>query len=571
MRREALATSTTKLKQALFQTLLKRFPPKKYSPLLEDIVNSLTDALFEGEIQISLSSNLPSEGVENTAGHCAHIQALFDSGWLDSEGSPIVLDDANNVKWRRWHEEMNKVLKELQKRSLIKKSQSTNQLSKEFYSTQTRLNKEQKAAVKAILDKQVVLLSGGPGTGKTSTIAKMIERALEKNPLLRVGLAAPTGKAARRLQETLKIGNKTMDTRYQKVLTNSPCNTLHKWLGANPGGFSKNKRDPLPLDLFVIDEMSMVDLTLMKALLDALPKQCQMVLVGDPNQLPPIEIGAVWHELQQENIRKTFGEGAIHLHKLYRNRGAIASLSEILCKGNLKTFWVNLSNLPKSANIKMYCHRGNAIPEQVLQRLNSHYKNIQKLTQQFEKDLHKSLHLLTSEEELNIGFKAEPVVDALDELIVLCQTRKGSWGVEHVHNALLGKDFALGLKKWPQGTPIMCCSNQPELGLANGDIGVVIGEEKNRRLLFRVIADNQQTTIRLIHPARLKIFEPALAMTIHKAQGSEANKVILLWPEVLSTSCLTAKQDERHEDYEKKLLYTAITRARQKLDLFTKS
>ena len=162
------------------------------------------------------------------------------------------------------------------------------------------LNREQRSAVIAIENHNVILLSGGPGTGKTSTVIKMITRAISNNPNVKIGLSAPTGKAARRLQKSLQQGIKH-ETDYQEVLAKISCQTLHSWLKAGPSGFRINKNSPLTLDLLVVDEMSMVDLTLMKALLDALPNDSQLVLVGDQNQLPPIGIGAIWQELHNKN------------------------------------------------------------------------------------------------------------------------------------------------------------------------------------------------------------------------------------------------------------------------------
>ena len=115
----------------------------------------------------------------------------------------------------------------------------------------------------------------------------------------------------------------------------------------------------------------------------------------------------------------------------------------------------------------------------------------------------------------------------------------------------------------------MCSKNQPELQLANGDIGIVIGENINRRLAFQICSEDGNQFMRFIHPARLKAIEPALAMTIHKAQGSEANEVFLLWPEGCTQS--HTKDEQAQKNHEERLLYTGITRAREAVTLFIKS
>ena len=143
----------------------------------------------------------------------------------------------------------------------------------------------------------------------------MLEEALHINPNLKIGLAAPTGKATRRLQESLQTGIASTTPSHRKILNRVPCNTLHRWLQPKEYGFRKNRKNPLNLDLLVVDEMSMVDLNLMKALLEALPINAQLILVGDYNQLPPIGSGSIWHEIQSDDNRIKFGRGSIHLHQ----------------------------------------------------------------------------------------------------------------------------------------------------------------------------------------------------------------------------------------------------------------
>jgi exodeoxyribonuclease V alpha subunit len=115
----------------------------------------------------------------------------------------------------------------------------------------------------------------------------------------------------------------------------------------------------------------------------------------------------------------------------------------------------------------------------------------------------------------------------------------------------------------------MCGENQPELGLSNGDLGVVIGEGSNRRMLFRVITEEEGLQLALIHPARLRVLEPALALTIHKAQGSEANHVMILWPETSTSNETCPYPHNNNCAYDVRLLYTAMTRSSQHVDLFS--
>ena len=157
----------------------------------------------------------------------------------------------------------------------------------------------------------------------------------------------------------------------------------------------------------------------------------------------------------------------------------------------------------------------------------------------------------------------------IDNLLILCPQRYGPWGVKKIHEFLLGRRFEEEVHKWGEGTPIMAKSNQPELGLANGDVGIIIGNGENRRFLFNVFSEEQRLVTRLINPSRLNIYDAAYAMTIHKAQGSEADQVLLLWPNTSKVSEENTLKNNFSDDYEKRMLYTAITRAKKQLLIIT--
>ena len=551
----------------MHQTLLRRLPPRVSSPHLEDLVNALMDALARGELELKLTPASSPDQLRAKGWPEAHHQALLASGWLEGDAAPMILD-GNQLSWSRWYGDMEAVISELVNRSIVHQENAKVTTSTTLQALSDGLNREQQAAVEAIDTYGVILLSGGPGTGKTSTIVQMLARALSQQPALRIGLAAPTGKAARRLQETVRNGLQAIPTPQRQELATLPCSTLHRWLQASPGGFGRHQQHPLMLDLLVIDEMSMVELALMQALLNALPTNSKLVLVGDPDQLPPVGSGAVWHRLQQGDVRQQFNHGAIHLHQLYRNRGELANLSGVLRDQGPFAFWQQLSLLPKSANIEQHHYSLNGMPKLLDRHLQEHSRTLKRLAEGLTAELvdHAYGSTMTA---ANLSVAAESLFDCLDRLMVLCPKRRGLWGVEDVHRAFLGQYFEAGVAHWPLGTPVMCGENQPERGLANGDVGLVVGEGDNRRLLFRVIPDQGESTISLIHPARLGLVEPALALTIHKSQGSESEHVILLWPDVTAVTDSTVDGRNTVSNYERRLIYTAITRARQRVDLIT--
>jgi len=558
---------STDLNKSLLATLIRYYPPIEFNEALIDVVNVLMDGLSRGDVYIDMKKIPKNLELKYKDWPSYHMKALLESGWTKGDNSPIVLN-GDLISWRRTHNEIVETIQKIQLRN-----QPINHLSKELpvrieAKNLEHLNIQQIDAVNLVKSEQIILLSGGPGTGKTSTILQMLLEALTRNPTLSIAMAAPTGKAAKKLKDTIQAGIEDFNDPIKDKLTNIPSKTLHKWLEAGPNGFRRNSQRLLKLDLIVIDEMSMVDLSTINGFLDALTKSCQIILVGDPDQLLPIGSGGIWQFLHNKGMNMNFQSNSVKLTKSYRNKGDIALLRNTLKDEGVDAFWNLLSMKEDSSNTSQYLSSLKSIPDPVVRTLFNYRKKLKKLTEN-------CINHIPNEAWQSSMIEIEQSVEILklfkfiDNLLILCPQRYGPWGVKKIHELLLGKRFEQEAHIWEQGTPIMAKSNQPEIGLANGDVGIIIGNGEKRRFLFNVFSEEQRLVTRLINPSRLNRFDPAYAMTIHKAQGSEADQVLLLWPSTSKVSEENTLIKFYSDDYEKRMLYTAITRAKKQLLVIT--
>tara|TARA_B100000965_G_scaffold375143_1_gene366975 strand:- start:3 stop:1721 length:1719 start_codon:yes stop_codon:yes gene_type:complete len=557
---------STDLGKSILTTLTRYYPPKEYNEVLIDIVNILMDGLSRGDVYIDIKETPVNIELQYKGWPESHMKALLASGWTTGENSPVVLS-GDMISWRRTHNEIVTTIDKIVLRNKIV-SPLSKKLKVEPNSLNIdHLNIQQKRAVKLVETQKVILLSGGPGTGKTSTILQMVLQALTKNPTLKIGMAAPTGKAAKKLKDTIQTGLKELEDPQKDKISTIPCKTLHKWLEAGPNGFRRNSQRLLNLDLIVVDEMSMVELSIINGLLDSLPKSCQIILVGDPNQLLPVGSGGIWQVLQSKEMNKKFTSNSVELSKSYRNKGDIAFLRNTLKDKGLDAFWRVLSMKEHSSNVSQHLSSLTSIPDPVFNTLYDYRKNLKNLTEN-------CINCIPNETWQSSMIEVAPSVEIInlfnliDNLLILCPQKYGPWGVQKIHQLLLGDEFEKEIHSWGQGTPIMARSNQPEIGLANGDVGIIIGNGDNRRFLFNVFSEKQKLVTRLINPSRLNKFSASFAMTIHKSQGSEADKVLLLWPNT-SNRIKENNLIKYSNDYQKRMIYTAITRAKKQLLVIT--
>jgi exodeoxyribonuclease V alpha subunit len=468
----------------------------------------------------------------------------------------------------------------------------------------------QRLAAATAVTRQLAVIAGGPGTGKTTTVARVLalldeQAAATRNPPPRVALVAPTGKAAARLQESLREAlerpgfAENVDEDVLRRLATAEASTIHRLLRRHPGNQSRFRHGagaPLPHDVVVVDEASMVSLALMAKLLDALPPTTRLLLVGDPQQLRSVEAGAVLGDIVGPALdglrlgpgaRATLsaatgealdtaaldtaaldtaaldspgqggggpsgtrdgagagpapiGDGIVVLRRVHRydETSGIADLAAAIQAGDGGEV-VRLLDDPAVTDLRWLRRADDADGDEATD-----------LT-----DLRREVTEVGARlGGAAAGGDAAGALAAVDELRLLCAHRRGPYGVAtwvpRVEDWLgITRSFRSPGPAWEVGTPVLMTTNDHQLRIYNGDVGVVVATDDGPRVAFPRAAGEP----RLLAPGRLDGLEPVHAMTIHKSQGSQFRHAVVVLP----------TPDSRILSRE--LLYTGVTRAQRQV------
>ena len=541
------------------------FDEKQYGLYIKDVLNLLKESEKRGETFVDIDNFNKEFEFEFKGDEWPenHINALDKSGLIYSEDSPIVFEN-RKLSFEKWSNKIKKILDILLKK--INKN-NTDMRGKSI------LNSSDKKTIIINLfeESNLVFLQGGPGTGKSTLILEIILYYINKNNYINIGLSAPTGKASSRLKESLDYKKKSY---YKDEIDKIECQTLHRWIYNSINSKGKLKYDLKELDIFVIDEMSMVNIDLFEIILNSLSKDCKLLLVGDANQLPPINSSSIWNYIFSNLTKNPFDSYIVNLEKVYRNSGDIVELSKLIFNKNNNLFNSKIDKLDRniiSSNITIIKNKNKSIPENLFKIINLNLQNIKNSVRLLSKKNYifnqEIDNLYDCENEL-----VKEIFKKLNSQIILCKTNSGIWGVNDINKLIINQSKPYNFLKWEEGMPIMCTENNNELGISNGDIGVVIGEGNLRKFLFRKFNKFNNQVVALIEPNKLENIVPAIALTIHKSQGSESDNVYILWNQNLSNLNVIDGNDQQKiilkDNFEKRLFYTAITRAKKNLTLY---
>lgn len=496
---------------------------------VRDQVHEALELIDESMAELAATLAWPADGA-------VWLELVANSPVANTPRSPLVVDDGL-IYLRRFHRYEVRVAERLQQRA---RRETNIDARLELISTTMKLNPGQTEAMAVCLSGQLGVLTGGPGTGKTRTVAALLTALIDTSGApLRAALVAPTGKAAARMGESISESAALLASsvdasfvRAASAIAQMSPTTVHRLLGirADGSGAAYDSTRTLPYDVVIVDEASMLSLPLMDMLLDALPPTSRLILVGDAGQLASVDAGSVLGD-----IARAEGVVATRVAELVENRrfvkgGRLAEFSKAIRCGDQATALQVLSDSGPQNDDEASIHRvdtSSAIVEVI------------------------AAHATTVVEMARDG-AIDPALNLLGELRVLCAHRHGpngasTWNRRIEQRIALAGHASFGM--YP-GRPVMVTQNDRTQRLFNGDVGVIVCTDGEMRVAF---SSNGES--RLVAAAQIESLETVHAMTIHKSQGSEFDHVIVVLP---STESRLATRE---------LLYTAVTRARRKVTI----
>ena len=444
--------------------------------------------------------------------------------------APLILD-GGRVYLNRYFDYETGVARILNERAAVPATPVTDFHPASCLDPSFTLDDSQKAAIQAALGQPFTVITGGPGTGKTTILAVILVACLQTKPGLRIAACAPTGKAQVRMKEAI---DQEMSTHIlPSCRTELPITygTIHRLLDYNPESnkFVHGPNNPLAADIVVADEISMADLPLFYHLLAAVPPDAKLILLGDRDQLSSVESGAVLSDICEAWAKRPLVARLAHSHR-FKEGSLIERFKNFILEQNPDAALALLKDAGADRSVVWKTVPPAAVLAQPLEaELQAHpvFRNYK-----------------------NAATPAE-ALRAFDTFRILTATRRGYFGAERLNAQLQG---LLGIMTNGKGYPILITENDPEIELFNGDVGLCWPDDSDViKVYFPDGAD-----CRAVPLARLPAHEPVFAMTIHKSQGSGFENILVVLPENAENKLLT-----------RELLYTGLTRAKKTCTLWS--
>lgn len=499
------------------------------------------------------------------------VSALRDSGLVGSPGEhrPLILDDEKRLYlYRYWDYESRLCTRVVERAAGIVDGidgPALRAVIDEIFGAVPSITPDwQRIAAAVAVLKRFCIIAGGPGTGKTTTVVRVLAvlARLYRGHKLRIVVTAPTGKAAARVAEAIRAAKAKLADHVSEFEIPDDALTLHRLLGVRPdtGEFRYHARNTLPADVVIVDEASMVDLALMSKLVDALSPDTRLILVGDRDQLASVEAGAVLADLCggggfspefTAQLRDVTGQDVPVSDRedtpLRDNVVVLARSHRFDAQSGIGLLarWVNEGDVGKAKDTLAIAHK-----DITWFRRDQHDEMLARIVTGY----------AVYRQAVISGADTAEVFDAFNRFRVLCAVRLGAAGVDVMNRSIEQALWAPRLRNasgWYAGRPVIILRNDYSTALFNGDIGIALPSIEDGGQL-RVYFPSSKG-FRGYHPTRLPRHETVYAMTVHKSQGSEFEEVLLLLP------------DGESKALSRELFYTAITRARRRFDLWASS
>ena len=486
------------------------------------------------------------------------------------EYKPLVLDDADRLYMHKlWHYERT-LARDLVNRSQKHDNNINEQLLQDglkrlFFNSTQQPDWQQVAAAISVRN-YLSIISGGPGTGKTSTVVRVlaliVEQYLDREKKLHIALAAPTGKAAARLQDSIVNAKEGLDVSDEiREAIPEKALTLHQLLGARrySSQFKYDAENPVPYDLVIVDEASMVDQALMSKLTEALLDDTRLILLGDKDQLASVEAGSVLGDIcdvEKNQFSKNYANWLNSLSLDISEKFVAEKPNPLTDNITLLTKSYRFSSESGIGQLSGEVNKGNA--DQTITLLES--ANIEDIRFENIEDNAKLKSLLEGRipayfQQILDAENTRQAIKKFNLFGILAAHRKGSWGIEHlnqlIEQILQAKALIPKYNQWYPGKPVIINTNDYTLQLYNGDTGLCLPDDNGDLKVFF----ESEGEVRGIVPGRLPSHNTGYALTVHKSQGSEFDEVMLVLPRTVS------------KVVNRELLYTAITRARSKITI----